>query len=57
MIARNEYGIEWLDRDPFILSLWRIRDAGHAIYDGEPCAVTGDPDTCDLCALLSAHIG
>jgi hypothetical protein len=57
VIARNEYGIEWLDRDPFILSLWRIRDAGHAIYDGEPCTVTGDPDTCDLCALLSAHIG
>ena len=50
----NEYGLEL---DPFTLKLWRIRDAGHAIYDGEKCAVTGDPDTCELCSLLSEHIG
>jgi hypothetical protein len=53
----NEYGIAWLDSDPFTLNLWRVRDAGHAIYDGEPCLVSGDPDSCDSCALLSAHIG
>jgi hypothetical protein len=54
---KNEYGLAWLDSEPFILSLWRLRDKGHAIYQGEECAVTGDADTCDECALLSANIG
>jgi hypothetical protein len=54
---KNEYGLAWLDRDPFTLSLWRLREAGHAIYSGERCAVAGNPDTCDACGLLSAHIG
>lgn len=57
MAIENEYGLEWLDSDPFMLSLWRLRDSGHALYQGERCSVSGDPDTCDACALLSAHIG
>jgi hypothetical protein len=57
MSVQNEYGLEWLDSDPFMLSLWRLRDSGHALYQGERCSVSGDPDTCDACALLSAHIG
>lgn len=57
MTALNEYGIKWLDDDPFILSLWRLRDAGHALYQGQLCTVTGDVDTCPLCALLAEHIG
>ncbi len=42
---------------PLFAELRTLRDAGHAIYDGEPCTVTGDPDSCGSCALLSAHIG
>ncbi len=53
----NEYGLAWLDRDPFMLSLWRWRDEGHAIYEGDECKVTGDVDSCSLCALLAKHIG
>jgi hypothetical protein len=54
---KNEYDLSWLDSDPFMLSLWRLRDAGHALYQGERCAVSGDPETCEACTLLSNHIG
>jgi hypothetical protein len=57
MVAKNEYGIDWLDDKPFILSLWRLREAGHALYQGERCQLSGDPDHCDACALLIRHIG
>ena len=53
----NEYGLAWLDRDPFTLSLWRWRDEGHAIYKGEECKVTGDVETCSLCALVAENLG
>ena len=53
----NEYGLAWLDRDPFTLSLWRWRDEGHAAFQGEECKVTGDVNTCSLCALLVENLG
>lgn len=53
----NEYGLAWLDRDPFTLSLWRWRDEGHSIYQGEECKVTGDVETCTLCALVAKNLG
>lgn len=54
---KNEYGLNRLDENPFMLNLWRLRDSGHAIYDGEECGVSGNWVTCEECALLSANIG
>jgi hypothetical protein len=54
---KNEYGIAELDRDAEALSYYRLLDLGHSIYDGEACAVTGDPTTCDKCALLADYFG
>jgi hypothetical protein len=52
----NEFGLSWLDLNPFILSLWRLRAQGHAIYSGERCQVSKNPDSCPSCQLLAEHI-
>jgi hypothetical protein len=53
----NEFGLSWLDSNPFILSLWRLRAQGHAIYAGERCQVSMNPDSCPSCQLLAENIG
>jgi hypothetical protein len=52
----NEFGLSWLDSNPFILSLWRLREEGHAIYAGERCQVSMNPDSCPSCQLLAENI-
>jgi hypothetical protein len=53
----NEYGLPWLDEDPFILGLWRLIDLGHVRYQGEQCQINRGSKNCPECSLISEHIG
>jgi len=53
----NEYGLPWLDENPFILNLWRLIDSGHIRYEGECCKVNPNQKNCPECLLIAEHIG
>jgi hypothetical protein len=54
---KKDYGPASRNWSPLFLKLWTLRDEGHAIYDGEECAVSGNWVTCEECAFLSANVG